>query len=207
MAGSNLHDRARRAEADNFRGKDAARMERAPEAHPGPGVDQTGEFERRMLGDALGVHDAEVIGPLYTAGLRSGTTVLLEWLPAIDVAWIDEVDAHERAELRRQFAEDPRTGSAGLALLTEWLFVRPSHETMVAARRALRYRLDSSDVVSGREMLRRIVSRCEAVGEATGGLFGLGAVSWDERARIDVIREALGDEPSPPFSQPMDFPH
>ena len=205
MTGSDRHERSSQGEHDNFRA--AALTGQAPESHSGPGAEPTAEFERTMLGDSLRVHEADVIGPLYTAGLRSGTTVLLEWLPAIEVAWIDDVDAHEREELRRQFAEDPRTGAAGVALLTEWLFVRPPHEAMVAARRALRHRLDSSDVVSGREMLARIVSRCEAVGRSSGGVFGLGALSLGERARIEGIREALGDEPSLPFNQPMGFPH
>lgn len=207
MTGTDLHERAARRENESFGNKNAALMKQAPEWLSGSGANRAAEFERRMLGDALGIHDEDVVGPLYALGLRCRTTVLLEWLPAIEVAWIDNVDVHERWELRRQFAEDPRTGTAGVALLTEWLFVRPPHEAMVAARRALRCRLESSDVVSRRQMLDRIVSRCEAVGRSSGGLFGRGALSWNERSRIDVIREALGDEPILPFSEAMSFPH
>lgn len=207
MAESHRYDHSRHAGDSSLLRTHIALQEQAPGAHAQSGADQVEALERRMLGEALGIHDHDVVGPLYTAGLRHETAVLLEWLPAIEVAWIDDVDVHERGELRRQFAEDPRTGTTGVGLLTDWLFVRPPHEAMVAARQALRHRIDSSDVVSGREMRDRIVSRCEAVGRASGGLFGLGALSLEEGGQVVDLREALGDEPILPPGQMPDIPH
>jgi len=203
-----LYDRSRRAEDDYFRRKDAELIEAgaAPTASGKTPIDAAGEFELRILGDALGVHERDLIVPLHAAGLRAASAVLIEWLPAIEVAWIDDVDLAEREELRRQFAADPQSSGPALALLTEWLFVRPPLEAMVAARRVMRRRLDASDADNRRVMLGRIVSRCEAVGCASGGFFGLGAMSWDEQARIDVIRESLGDDLSPP-AEAIEIPH
>lgn len=205
MADSTLNDRARMAEDDYFRRKDAELLERARAARPQP-VDPVLQEERRKLGEALGLHQLDVIVPLHTAGIRADTSDLIEWLPAVEVAWIDSVETSERDELQRRFAEAQMSGDAA-DLLREWLFVRPPHEAMLAAKRALRHRLESSGPETKRKLLTRIVERCEAVGRASGGFFGLGALSLNERARIDDIREGLGDEPAP--GQPLSdaIPH
>ena len=204
MTDSASLDRSRRAEDDYFRRKDAELLAKARAALGAQRVDQDFEYERRLLSDAIGLHHLDVVVPLHTAGLRADSVVLLEWLPAVEVAWVDDIEVREREELRRQFAEGPDSGPSAMALLTEWLFVRPPHEAIVAAKRALRHRLEALDPTSRRDMLGRIVARCEAVGRASGGLLGLGALSWNEGARIDGIREDLGDEPEP---LPVDIPH
>lgn len=192
MTDSTLHDRARRAEDDYFRRKDAELIERARAARVQP-VDEAMQEERRKLGEALGLHHLDVIVPLHAVGIRASNSNLIEWLPAVEVAWIDSVDNSEREELQRRFSEAHGSGDTA-ALLHEWLFVRPPHEAMLAAKQALRHRLESSGPETRRDLLTRIVERCEAVGRASGGFFGLGALSVNERSRIDDIRQRLGDE-------------
>lgn len=197
MAASDLTDGARRAKNVDIRRRHAglsARANRAPAA------------ETRGLEAVLGFDDAEAIAALRAAGLTASTVGVLEWLPAIEVAWIDKVETAERELLRKQFADSVTADRAGLALLTEWLFVRPPHEAMFAARRALRHHLASMEAGARRDAVNQIVARCETVGRASGGLFGMGTLSWGERARIDGIREHLADEPVPD-PLPVEIPH
>ncbi|MFN7914320.1 MAG: hypothetical protein U0Q55_03200 [Vicinamibacterales bacterium] len=204
-----LYERARRAEDDYFRRKDAELIERAREARAQgtatAASPQRSEGEQALV-DALGIEDPAVVGPLHAAGLSASNVSLLDWLPAIEVAWVDDVDMHEREELRRQYATDPASDGASLSLLTEWLFVRPPHEALLAARQALRRRVDALPEPERRSRIQAIVQRCETVGHASGGIFGLGTLSWDEQARIEAIREALGDEPDP-LNGPVEIPH
>lgn len=140
---------------------------------------------------ALGLGDNEVLVTLFAHGVRAETVAVLEWLPAVDVCWVDGVDAAERNALRVQFAVDERCTPAGLALLDGWLAERPPFRLFAAARRALASRLAHLDPDDRDEMLARIVGRCEAAGRAGGGGFGVGALSSPERDRIARLREDL----------------
>lgn len=192
MPETQLTDRARLAEDDYFRRRDAELLEKARSAARVQPVDDMLREERRALGEAIGLHHLDVIVPLHAAGLRAGNSELLEWLPAVEVAWIDNVDTQEREELQRRFSEANHSGAAAADLLREWLRIRPSDEAIMAARRALHHRLDVSDPDTRRDILMRVMARCEAVGRASGGLFGLAALSRNERSGIDNIREDLG---------------
>ncbi|MFN7984990.1 MAG: hypothetical protein U0Q11_24365 [Vicinamibacterales bacterium] len=207
MATSELFERARRAEDDYFRRKDAELLAKARTTRSSVDSGAAVIHERRLLGDALGLHDTDVVFPLHEAGLRAATVGLLEWMPAIEVAWVDGVDAAEREELSRRFEEGAGPDGVGVSLINEWLFSRPSHEAMDAARRALRHRVGLLDADSRADLMRRIATRCEIVGRASGGWFGLGMLSDDERETIDRIREGLGDETVSENPLPSEIPH
>lgn len=140
---------------------------------------------------ALGVGDSEVIGTLHAHGVRAGTVPLLEWLPALDVCWLDGADAAERHALRVQFAADERSSAEGLALLDRWLMARPAPALFEAARRALRARFALLDDDDRHEAIMRIVAMCEAAGRAGGANLGVGPLSPSELQRIHRLREAL----------------
>lgn len=209
MTSMNVTERARRAEDDYFRRRDAELMERALRARreeqqpPAPSVN----LEERALADALGVHDAVLVAPLYAAGFRAGHTALLDWMPAIDVAWIDDVDVHERHELKLQIAADPDGAAAGVRFLSQFLFVQPSEELMAAVRGVLRHQLHAMDPAARRERFLRILDRCETVGEASGGLLGMGALSLAERRHISAIRAGLADVEAYMLGESYEFPH
>lgn len=191
---SALRTKPSRPEDEYFLLKDAELLARAREAHR---VYSSGSLrpqfdaEHRALADAIGTEDPAILEPLYQAGLRADTIGLLESLPALEVAWIDDLDMEEREELRRQFVEHHASDPRCMTLLAEWLFVQPPPELVVAGRRALAARLrklapDARDLA-----IDRIIGRCEAVGRASGGLMGLGAVSSRERRHINLILRDL----------------
>jgi len=140
---------------------------------------------------ALGLGDGDVVVTLYAHGLRAHTVPLVEWLPAVDVCWLDGADVAERHALRVQYAADDRSTADGLVLIDRWLTERPSARLFEAARRALRARLAALDADARDEMLSRVVARCEAAGRAGGGGFGVGPLSGPERERIRQLRRDL----------------
>lgn len=177
-------DRSRRAEDAYFRRKEAELLHRAQEAERVAG-------ERAGLARALGVPDAHACEPLYAHGLRASTAELVEWLPAVEVAWLDGADEAERHALRVHVTVDGRASAEGLALLDGWLTQRPPEELFVAGRLALKARLGALDADAREAAVGRIVAICEAIGRAAGGYFGLGSLSPDERRRINAIQGDL----------------
>lgn len=148
-------------------------------------------LELAALGEVLGVTHSRVLVELYAHGLRAGTAVVLEWVPAVDVCWLDGADAGERNALRVQLAADDRATVDGLALLDAWLTTRPTPEFFEAGRLAIRVRLHALDDEAREATLDRIVAICEAAGRAGGGQFSVGPLSKKERRHIDRIRQDL----------------
>lgn len=140
---------------------------------------------------ALGLGDGDVVVTLFAHGLRAHTVPLVEWLPAVDVCWLDGADAAERHALRVQYASDDRSTTDGLTLIDRWLTERPPVRLFEAGRRALRARLAALDGEAREEMLATVVARCEAAGRAGGGGFGVGPLSHVERDRIHQLRRDL----------------
>ena len=140
---------------------------------------------------AVGLGDSAVIGALYDHGVRADMVPVLEWLPAVDVCWLDGADAAERHALRVQFASDDRSTPAGVDLLDQWLTTRPGASLFAAGRRALRARLALIDPADREEVVDRIVAMCEAAGRAAGADFGVSALSSGERERIQQLRRDL----------------
>lgn len=142
---------------------------------------------------AVGLGDSMVVGTLYDHGVRAETVPVLEWLPAVDVCWLDGADVAERHALRVQYASDERSTPEGVELLDRWLTTRPVVSLFAAGRRALRARLALIDPVDREEIVDRIVAMCEAAGRAAGADFGVSALSESERDRIQQLRRDLED--------------
>ena len=157
------------------------------------GDPRVSSLEKIALVDALGVTDSSVVDVLYRHGLRAGTAFVLEWLPAVNVCWVDGADAGEQNALRVQLAADDRATVDGLELLDQWLTIRPPAEHFEAARRAIRLRLRGLDEDVRQATLDRIVAICEAAGRAGGASFGVGALSTRERRHIRLLRHELED--------------
>ena len=207
MTSTNATDRARLAEDDYFRRKDAELIEQARLGRQQATVDSLAAIEKRALADAVGVHDDLLVGRLHEAGFRAGNAALLDWLPAIDVAWVDStLDVRERHELRTHIAADPRADGPSVALMTEFLFIQPSPELMEAARNVLRRQLAMEPALRDAR-LDTILERCEQVAEASGGVWIVGSVSAAEHRRIAAVRAGLADAAADADSVPAEFPH
>lgn len=150
--------------------------------------------ELAALVAALGTGNSEVVATLFAAGVRATTAPLVEWLPAVEVCWVDGASVAERHALRVQYAADDRATTEGLALVDDWLSSRPAAEVFRAAKQALRVKLSQLDDDPRDHLLDAILSRCEAAGRASGAEFGVGAFSAPERAFVGALRAELAPE-------------
>lgn len=147
--------------------------------------------ERAELMAALGGVTLEVVDRLYAHGVRATTLYALEWLPAVDVCWIDGADEAERHAMRTQFVADPGTTRAGLALLEDWLTTRPAPALLAAAWYAIGAQLAVLDAEDRAATLARIVARCHAAGRASGAGLDRGPLSRLERQHIGRLQRAI----------------
>ena len=177
-------DRSRLAEDEYFRRRDADILHRAREA-------ERLARERAALAQALGAPDVGAFEPLFAHGLRASTAALIEWLPAVELAWLDGTNEAERHALRGHFHGDDRASAEGTALLDGWLTRRPLDELFAAGRLALRARLPTLGADEREALVARVLALCEATGRAAGGYFGVGALSSHERSHISVIQGDL----------------
>ena len=184
MTNSDTTDRSRLAEDAYFRRKDAEILDRARE------IERVAR-ERAALAQALGALDADACEPLFAQGLRASTAELVEWLPAVEVAWVDGADEAERHALRVHVTVEGRASAEGMVLLDGWLTQRPPEEFFLAGRGAIKARLGGLDADEREDVVARIVALCEATGRAAGGYFGLGSLSSNERHQITHIQRDL----------------
>ena len=183
-----LGERGRSLEADYFRRRDQELLERAREQ-------EAAAERRRQLAAALGIDDEAVIKGLVALGFDAATAPLLDIVPAIQVAWSDgTLPAQERAEIERILARpelQPAAKAAG-RMVAEWLSRQPRAELFRLATEALRLRAARLDPDARTQLVSRIISDCKAVAAASGGVFGLGALSSAEADRIRELAAALG---------------
>lgn len=148
-------------------------------------------LERMRLMTTLGGVSLDIVDRLYAHGIRSSHLSVLEWLPAVDVCWLDGAVEAERHALRLQYISDDQSTVAGLAVLDSWLRTRPAPELVAAGRIALGSWLASLPDDERDDMVERIVGRCEAAGRAAGADFGVSALSLAERQHIERVKRYL----------------
>ena len=182
-----LGDRGRSLETDYFRRRDQELLERAREQ------EATAE-RRRQLAAALGVDD-QAVAELAALGFNAATAPLLDIVPAIQVAWSDGTLPQQERAIIERILERPEllpAATAGAGLVAEWLSRRPRPELFRLATEALRLRVDRLDPEARTQLVSKIIADCKAVAAASGGVFGLGALSSAEADLIRELAAALG---------------
>lgn len=149
------------------------------------------ERELRELGESVGVTDQSVIQELAELGFTTETVKLLPLIPVLEMAWAGgDVTAPERkmvVDLAR--ARGIQEKSAADLQLVEWLNRRPDESVFRRAGRLIdalftsgaRFNMTPDD----------LLKYCEAIADASGGLFGIGRISADERATLERIAKEI----------------
>lgn len=131
---------------------------------------------------ALGVADPSLAAVLRDHGFDDSCLCLIEWLPAIQLAWVGGLT---RSEHRRVLAlvsqRHPLLTSRASALLTSWLTQPPSAGVVRLARRVLRARLAALPPGEQKALRVRIMGACLDVAFAAGP-GRPGGVSGEEQA-------------------------
>jgi hypothetical protein len=141
----------------------------------------------RELGEQVGVTDPELSRELAELGFTPETVKLLPLMPVLEMAWAEGgVTGAERklvVDLAR--GRGIEAGSTADGQLTDWLDRRPDDSVFRRAGRLISALFESGgrfDVTPD-----DIIKYCEAVADASGGLFGIHRVSSDERTTLSRI--------------------
>ena len=184
MAEDFLSSRKRTNEEEYFQKQDRELIEKARQR-------AQAERQLRELGEQIGVTDPETIRELAELGFTPETVRLLPLIPVLEMAWAEgDVTAPERkmlVDLAR--ARGIVEGTAGDRQLAEWLDRRPDESVFRRAGRLINALFASGGRfdVTPNDLLKY----CEAIAEASGGLFGIRRVSGDERATLERIANEI----------------
>lgn len=184
MADEPLSSRKRAQEEDYFQKRDRELIEKARRQ-------ARVEQQLRELGERVGVTDPEISRELAELGFTPDTVKLLPLVPVLEMAWAEGgVTADERKMVvdvaRARGVED---GSAADRQLGEWLDRRPDESVFRRAGRLINalFASDARMTITPDD----IIKYCEAIADASGGLFGIRRVSSDERATLDRIAREI----------------
>ena len=148
---------------------------------------------REALSSTSGLTDPDLLRELADLGFTPETVVLLPLVPIIQVAWAEGgVSAAERdliVSLAR--ARGVEAGGPADQQLTGWMTTRPSDKVLESAGRLIRAMLESGSAAAGGISAGDLVAYCEQIASASGGVFGIGRVSGEERALLKRIADTL----------------
>jgi hypothetical protein len=181
-----LGERGRALEDDYFRKKDRELIDRMRQA-------SAADAARRELSDKSGLHDPQMLQELEWLGFTPETVALLPLVPLVQIAWAEGgVSAAER-KLILQLARTRgiAEGSAADRQLADWLSSRPDPKVFSSASRLIRATLDSEPLGADRLTAQELVTYCEEIAAASGGIFGINRVSPEERALLSEIASDL----------------
>jgi len=147
---------------------------------------------RAALEQETGLHDPDMLRELDLLGFTPDTISLLPLIPVLQVAWAKAgvSGAERKLILNVARARGIQDSSPADHVLKLWLEVKPSEETFRKATRLISAIIESPDhrvQVSADELLEY----CEKIAHSSGGIFGIGVVSPEERAAIQAIAAAL----------------
>jgi len=181
-----LADRRRALEEEYFRGKDKELVERMRR-------EQAAAAERRRLSEATGITDDLVLDQLQRAGFTADTAILLNLVPAIEVAWAEAPvpDAERDLILEAAQLQGVQSGSEAAKQLDAWLSRPPSKDVYEAALRAIIVMLNTQSGDAGAATRRSLIDLCTHVASGSGGVFGFGKVSSEERKVIERLVATL----------------
>ncbi len=186
-----LHDRGRAIEEEYFRRKDRELVERIRQK-------AAAEEAQRALGASTGVSDPEVLHELQALGFTPETVALLPLMPVLQIAWAEGgVTPVERLLIEKlATARGIEPGGAADAQLMDWLANKPSDTVFHGAARLIHALLESGSGVMADLSAERLVDLCEQVASVSGGVFGLGRVSREEKDLLASIAADLGGRKS-----------
>lgn len=181
-----LRERGRSLEEDYFRKKDRELVEKLQQK-------AAAEQAKADLGRAVGLDDPAILQELLDLGFTPDTISLLPLVPILQTAWAEGgITAAERGLIVR-FARSRgiAEGSAADAQLTAWMADRPSDAVFARAGRLIRALLDSGSGAASGLNADDLVAYCESIASASGGVFGIGRISSEERTLLAGIAEDL----------------
>ena len=181
-----IGERGRSLEDDYFRKKDRELVEKIQRA-------AVAEQARTDLGRAVGLNDTALLQELLDLGFTPETVVLLPIVPILQMAWAEGGITPAERELIVRFARGRGIDAGSIAdrQLTAWMQERPSDAMFTSAGRLIRAVLDSGSTAAAGLNEDDLVEYCERIASASGGVFGIGRISAEERKLLSGIAADL----------------
>ena len=185
-SGDGITDDVRKREEEYFRRKDRELIERMRR-------DAEAAAARRELESATGITDPENLRDLEALGFTPATIGLLPLIPVLQVAWAEGGISTAEREMIINLARsrDVEPGSAADQQLHAWLDSRPSDDTFRKAGRLIAAMLDHPEGTELHVTADDLIKYCEQIAHASGGLFGFGKVSAEEKETLQQIATQL----------------
>lgn len=186
MAERDVGARSRAAEDEYFYKKDRELIEKLRKA-------AAEEKARSEMAARIRINEPSLIKDLEALGFTPETVRVLPLMPIVQLAWAEGgVSPAERkllVSLARARGIDE--GSPADRLLADWMARAPSLETFSNAMRLIRAMLAAAPPGADTMSADDIIRYCELIAEASGGIFGIGKVSAEERATLAQIAAEL----------------
>jgi hypothetical protein len=181
-----MRERGRSLEEEYFRKKDRELIERMRQA-------AAAEQEHQELAKTSGLTDPALIQELRDLGFTPGTVALLPLVPVLRVAWAEGGVSPAERDLLVRLARSRGIGEGTEAdrQLDEWMVRRPDQSVFVRAGRLIRAMLDSRAPETSDLSAEDLVEYCERIAAASGGVFGIGRISGEERELLRAIAQDL----------------
>ena len=181
-----LRERGRSLEEDYFRKKDRELIERMRQA-------AAAEREHEELAKTSGLADPALLQELKDLGFTPATVALLPLVPVLRMAWAEGgiTTAERELLLRLARSRGIAEGSEADRQLTEWMVRRPDEATFARAGRLIRAMLDARVPETADLSADDLVRYCEEIATASGGIFGIGRISGEEKRLLSSIAEDL----------------
>src|SRR5262245_48556648 len=141
----------------------------------------------RELGVKAGIDDPELVRDLAELGFTFETAVFLRLMSIMQTAWADRSVSEAERQLIVNLARTRGIveGSAADQQLSTWLLHAPAADVFSRSTRLIHAAISSSETHTAIGLTAEdLVRHCEEIAAASGGIFGMGKVSSEERALL-----------------------
>lgn len=193
-------DRRRVLEEEYFRKREQELIEKLQQR-------RAEEATRGRLAERTGIADQEILADLQALGYTPETVMLLHLVPLVQMAWAEGSvsDSERTLIIEAARARGIVADSAADRQLANWLTNRPADTLFERTLRAIGAILQARPSDEREAGERDLLSYCTAIASASGGIFGIGKVSPQERevlARISHELERTRGPAARPSSPP-----
>ena len=181
-----LSDRRRALEEDYFRKQDQELIER---------LRRQADMQRGRdsMARTIGIDDEQLLQELEQRGFTAATASLLPLMPLLEVAWaegnISEAERKMIIGYARLHGIAP--DSQADRQLTDWLEMNPGRDVFDSALRVTRAMMAALPPDQRKLRHDSLLSYCTSLAQASGGIFGFGAIKKEEEEALRRVADAL----------------
>jgi hypothetical protein len=183
----------RSREEEYFRKKDRELIERMREAAAATARQREIARVHEELAKRSGLDDPALVQELHELGFTPETIGLLPLVPVLRIAWAEGgiTGAERDLLLRLARSRGIPEGSEADQQLAAWMSQQPDESVFARAGRLIRAMLDSRSPETSDLSADHLVEYCEQIAAASGGIFGIGRISAEEKQLLASIASDL----------------